>query len=341
MTHLEEIGNLISKSKRIAITTHQRPDGDALGSSLGLYHYLLGMGKKVKVVSPTAYADFLSWLPGAQDIVVAPEDMDLAKWTFEGADLIFCLDFNALHRINDLEPIVKDTDGKVVMIDHHKDPADFDDFRFVDDTASSTAEMIYRLLEGLGHLDLITHNIAECLYTGIMTDTGSFRFTSTTPDVHRLVANLMETGINVNAIYDRIMSNSTQDRLRFIGHCLLERLKVVPELKTAYIMVPKEVFKEYNIKTGDTEGLVNYALGIKDVNLGVLMTVQDNLVKFSFRSRGVVNSALLAGHFGGGGHFYASGGKSTESLEETEKTFLKLLESHKDMLLSEEIAVQR
>ncbi len=337
MNHLPEIGALLASPKRIAITTHQRPDGDAMGSSLALYHYLIARGHKVKVIAPTDYADNLKWLPGDREVIIAPDDMDHAKWTLEGADLIFCLDFNALQRLQDLEPIAKEAEGKKILIDHHLEPDGFEDFRFWDPTASSTAEMIYRLIEGLGHLDELTHDIAQCLYTGIMTDTGSFRFSSTTPAVHRLVAHLMETGINVNAIYDRIMATSTLNRLQFIGHCLQERLKYLPEYKTAYIMVPQEVFKTYHVKTGETEGLVSYALGMKDVNLGVLMTVQDQIVKLSFRSRGAVSSSEIAGHFGGGGHFYASGGKSTETLEKTEEKFLGLLHQYKDMLLSEEV----
>lgn len=335
MNHVQEIKDLLSSPKRIAITTHQRPDGDAMGSSLGLFHYLTALGHKVKIVSPTPYAEYLAWMPGAKDIIVGPEDKDLAEWTFEGADAIFCLDFNALHRINEFEKSVRDSIGKKIMIDHHMDPQEFYDYQYWDDKASSTAEMIFRLMEELDHLDYLSKDVATSLYTGIMTDTGSFRFTSTTPRVHRMVARMMETGINVNAIYDNIMSNSSVDRLKFIGHCLTERLKVVPELNTAYMMVPKEVFKTYNIKTGETEGLVNYALGIRGVKLGVLMTVQDNIVKLSFRSRGAVNSAQLAGNFGGGGHFYASGGKSLGTLEETEKKFLALLEDHKEMLLAD------
>lgn len=335
MNHVQEIKDLLSSPKRIAITTHQRPDGDAMGSSLGLFHYLTALGHKVKIVSPTPYAEYLAWMPGAKDIIVGPEDKDLAEWTFEGADAIFCLDFNALHRINEFEKPVKDSMGKKIMIDHHMDPQEFYDYQYWDDKASSTAEMIFRLMEELDHLGYLSKDVATSLYTGIMTDTGSFRFTSTTPRVHRMVARMMETGINVNEIYDNIMSNSSVDRLKFIGHCLTERLKVVPELNTAYMMVPKEVFKTYNIKTGETEGLVNYALGIRNVKLGVLMTVQDNIVKLSFRSRGQVNSAQLAGNFGGGGHFYASGGKSTGTLDETEKKLLALLEEHKDMLLAD------
>lgn len=338
MQHLQEIAGLLSSPQRIAIVTHQRPDGDAMGSSLALYHYLTRKGHQPKVVTPTDYPDFLKWLPGDQDVLVGPEDPERARWTFDGADIIFCLDFNALHRINEFEPMVADSPGKKVLIDHHLDPGDFDDFRFWDDTASSTAEMIYRLIVGLGDRELIDLATAQCLYTGLMTDTGSFRFSSTTPAVHQMAAHLLEVGVDMTEVHDQIFATSTVDRLRFVGHCLQERLTLLPELRTAYIMVPKEVFKEYNVKTGDTEGLVNYALGIKDVSLGILLTVKDNLVKLSFRSRGSVNSAELASHFEGGGHFYASGGRSTDSLEATEKKLLDLLEANKEMLLADTVA---
>lgn len=337
MNHLQDISQLLSSPKRIAITTHLRPDGDAIGSSLGLWHFLQALGHKAKVVAPTDYPEFLKWLPGTSEVVIATEDLDHAKWTMEGADIIFCLDFNALQRVQDLETAVKESEAKKIMVDHHLDPAGFEDFRYWDPTASSTAELIYRMIDEMGHSKLVTAEMAECLYTGIMTDTGSFRFTSTSPAVHRIVANLMETGISVNAIYDRIMASSTVDRLRFLGHCLSERLVYKPEFKTAYITVPQDVFRKYNVKTGDTEGLVNYPLSMKNVNLGVMLTVQDNLVKLSFRSRGGVNSTLLAAEFDGGGHFYASGGRSTLSIEDTEKKLLQVLDTYRDMLQLDEL----
>lgn len=324
-----KLKELLSSPKRIAITTHQKPDGDALGSSLAWYHYLKKGNHKVKIVTPTDYPEFLKWIPGNNDVLVGPADPDMAKWTFDGADLIFCLDFNSLKRINEFEAVVKDSEGMTIMIDHHLEPDGFEDLGFLDSTASSTAEMIYRLIVAMGDKDLIDKEIADALYVGVMTDTGSFRFTNTSPAVHRMVAHLMELGVDVHQAHDRIFSNASPDRIRFIGHALSNCLTIIPELNTSYIKLPREVFKQFNVKSGDTEGLVQYALGIKGINLGILMTPQDNIVKLSFRSRNDVSAAEIAKEFGGGGHFYAAGGRSKLSMEETEERLLGLLQQRK------------
>jgi len=325
----EKFFQSLSRPRRIAITMHQKPDGDAIGSSLGLYHYLIQDGHKVKVITPTDYPENLKWLPGTSDVLIGPEDPDAANWAFTSADIIFCLDFNSLHRINEFESAVKDSEAIKVMIDHHLEPEGFDEVRFWDPEASSTAEMVYRLISARGELDKINQEIAYGLYTGIMMDTGSFRFTSTTPEVHKIVASLIERGIKINEIHDCIFSNSSENRLRFLGHCFSNCLHILPEYRSAYIIVGKEVFKNYQLKSGETEGLVNYALEIKDITLGVLITENDELVKLSFRSRGNFASNEFAKNFEGGGHFYAAGGKSKSTLEETEKKFLALLETHK------------
>ncbi|WNJ16120.1 bifunctional oligoribonuclease/PAP phosphatase NrnA [Pontibacter sp. G13] len=325
---------LLATPKRIAITTHQKPDGDAMGSSLAMFHFLKKLGHTVKVVAPTDYPDFLKWLPGNSEVVVGPDDIDMAKWTFEGADIIFCLDFNALKRLQDFEHAVMDSMATKVMIDHHMEPEDFADLVFWDDKASSAAEMVYRVIEDLGELDKLDLAMAECIYTGVMTDTGSFRFTNTSPAVHRMVAHLMELGVDVNKAYDEVFCNSSPERFRFIGYCLNNCLHVLPELNTAYIKVDREVFRKFNIRSGDTEGLVNYALNMKGIYLGVLFTVQDDLVKMSFRSRGHVSASEFAGNFDGGGHFYAAGGRSKDTLENTEKRFLELLEAKKTELVA-------
>ena len=335
MEPIEQIRDWLSSPRRIAITTHHRPDGDAMGSSLGLYHYLKQGGHRVKVVVPTDYGDNLKWIPGTEDVLIGPNDADMANWTFEGADLIFCLDFNSLDRINEFATVVGDADGKKIMIDHHLDPVGFEDVAFWDDTASSTAEMIYRLIVQLEGREKINLPIAEALYTGIVTDTGSFRFSSTTPAVHCMVAHLLEVGVLSHKIHEAIYDNASESRLRFLGHCFTNCLFVRPELRTAYVIVDKPVFKQFNVKAGETEGLVNYALSLKDVRLAVLITAQDNMVKLSFRSRDNFPANEFAQHFGGGGHFYAAGGKSMESLEETEKKMLGLLETYKDQLLAE------
>jgi len=332
MNSAEQLKEWLSRPRRIAITTHQKPDGDAMGSSLGLYHYLIQGGHKVKFVSPTPYPDNLKWLPGNKEVMVGPEDPDAANWAFLGADIIFCLDFNHLHRINEFENVVKESEARKVMIDHHLEPEGFDDLRFWDPNASSAAEMVYRMLEELGELDKINQDIATSLYTGIMTDTGSFKFSSTTPRVHMIVASLLETGITALEIHDNIFGNSSENRLRFLGHCFTECLQILPDYHTAYMIVEKEVFKKFNIKSGETEGLVNYALVIQGVNLGILITENDELVKLSFRSRGNFAANEFAKNFDGGGHFYAAGGKSKVSLKETEEKLLSLLEAHKTQL---------
>lgn len=334
MHDIDSIRELLQTTRRIAITTHAKPDGDAIGSSMALYHYLRKKGHKVDVVTPTVYADFLKWLPDNDKVLVGPEDPDRAGWIFEGADIIFCLDFNGLSRINDLERPVKDAMGKRVMIDHHLDPQPFFDLAYWDPQASSTAELVYRLIGELGDHEHIDLPIAQAIYMGVLTDTGSFRFSNTSPAVHRMVAHLMEIGVDVNEIYDSIFNQGTVTRLQFLGHCLSECLTILPELKTAYFKVPREVFRKYNVRVGDTEGLVNYALSIRDINLAVLMTQQDDLTKLSFRSRGTVSSAALAEQFNGGGHFYAAGGRLQATPEDTEKKLLELLEASKEQLVS-------
>ncbi|MCI4666960.1 MAG: bifunctional oligoribonuclease/PAP phosphatase NrnA [Bacteroidia bacterium] len=330
-----ELKELLSTPKRIAITMHAKADGDAIGSSLGWYHYLKGAGHRVEIVSPTDYPENLKWLVGTQDVMVGPTDADRASWIFEGADVIFCLDFNSLHRLNDFAKVVEDSMATKVMIDHHLDPEAFYQLAYWDDEASSTAELIYRLIEDLGEADKVNADIAQCLYTGILTDTGSFRFTNTSPRVHKIISHLMEAGADNFAIHEAIFSNYSEDRLKFLGHALLNCLHVKPELNAAYILLNKEVFKNYNLKSGDTEGLVNYALSIDGVKLGALISTQDDLVKFSLRSKHNVSASQLAQKFGGGGHFYAAGAKIVGKIEDAEQKFLELLESEKEMLTAE------
>ncbi len=334
MKNIDKLTELLSESRRIAITTHQKPDGDAIGSSLGLWHYLKLKGHKAKVITPTDYAKNLRYIAGNDEILIGPEDKDQAKWDFESADLIFCLDFNAIHRINEFGKIVMASPAPKILVDHHLEPEGFEDIGFLDSKASSTAEMIYRIIVAMGDEDLINQDIAEALYMGVMTDTGSFRFASTSPAVHRMVARLLETGMSVTKVHENIYDNSSENRLRFLGHVFTNCLRVLPEYKTAYMVVERAVFKQFFIKTGDTEGLVNYMLGLEGITFGVLITSNDEIVKMSFRSKGSFAANEFAKHFEGGGHFYAAGGKSKESLEEVEKKFIALLEAHKEQLTS-------
>jgi len=333
--HASDIKELLQAPRRIAITMHAKADGDAIGSSLGWYHFLKSQGHRVEIVSPTDYPQNLKWLQGTEDVVIGPEDVDRASWIFEGADLIFCLDFNALHRLNEFEKAVEESVATKVMIDHHLDPQAFYQHAYWDDEASSTAELIFRLIDDLGMADQINPAMAECLYTGILTDTGSFRFTNTSPRVHRIVGKLMEAGADNFSIHESLFSNYSEDRVKFLGHALLNCLHIKPELNTAYILLNQEVFKTYNLKSGDTEGLVNYALSINGIKLGALISTHDELVKFSLRSKGNVAASTLAQKFGGGGHFYAAGARIQANIEDAEKKFLELLEEEKEMLTAE------
>ncbi len=325
MEQLSAIAALLRTPRRITITTHQRPDGDAMGSALGLFHFLHALGHKCQVVTPTDYPDFFRWMPGCDAVMVGPDDPDRANWAFEGADLIFLLDLNVPERIAEFAPAMLRSSATRIMIDHHLDPQDFVDHQYVDNTASSTAELVYRLIQHMGEDEKINGDIAQCLYTGLMTDTGSFRFSSTTPAVHQMAGRMIAAGIDVPAIHDAIFATSTPERLRFIGYALSNCLHHLPELRTAYIKLDKAVFRQFNVKSGDTEGLVGYAMSIIGVELAIVMTEQDGIIKLSIRSRNGVSSSALAGEFSGGGHFYASGGRSSQSMEDTEKRLLERL----------------
>lgn len=327
-TPIETFAELLARPRRIAVTMHLKPDGDALGSSLGLYQYLIKKGHRVTVISPTDYPDFLKWMPGNDEVVVGPLDPDKARWEFESADLIFCLDFNELSRLGDFEKAVQDSEAEKVLIDHHLDPVGFEHYRYWDDTASSTAELVYRLIVELGDAALLDVDIAAPLYAGVMTDTGSFRFSNTSPAVHHMVAALLEAGANPHQIHEDIYANSSEERIRLTGHVLTHCLVVLPALRSAYIRLDRDVFRQYNVKTGDTEGLVNYALSIKGIDMAVMMSVQDDMVKFSFRSRNDVSASELAKAFNGGGHYYASGGRIKATLAEAEVQLLAQLEIH-------------
>lgn len=329
MHTVSELHAYLQQTRKIVIIPHQKPDGDAMGSSLGLYLYLLQFGHEVQVITPTDYPAFLKWMPGKKNVLVFPFNPVKAKKAIAQSDLIFCLDFNDLGRINELEAEVSKAQAYKVMIDHHTHPKNFDDVRYWDEKASSTCELVYRLIvqEWDDH-DKLTPDIATCLYTGIMTDTGSFRFDITKPAVHRAVADLLETGIHAHLIHEQVYDSASENRLRLTGHALLNCLKVLPEKKTAYFLISKADAEKYKMEAGDTEGLVNYGLGMRGILLSVLMLEDEGLVKMSFRAKGDLKvNGFAAEHFQGGGHPKAAGGKSLLSLQETEQKFLSLLEN--------------
>jgi len=331
---ITEFKKFLSTPRQIVITTHHKPDGDALGSSLGFLHLLKGMGHKVTVISPSDFPSFFDWMPGRRDILLFPESLHETTSLVRNADLICCLDFNHLKRINELGELVAESKALKIMVDHHLDPQGFDDFRFWDTEASSTAELIYRLAFELGLQELITAEVATCLYTGIMTDTGSFRFPRTTPALHRIVASLIEAGADNVAIHEQVYDQYTLSRLHFLGYCLKEKLAVINELNTAYFAISAEELDQFTIQTGDTEGIVNYALALSGIKLAVLMIQRHDMIKLSFRSTGDFPCNLLANkYFNGGGHKNASGGMSLDNLPVTIKKFTDALVEFRQLLV--------
>lgn len=318
----------------MVITTHHKPDADALGSSLGWAGYLKKKGHSVTVITPTDYPGFLHWMKGNDEVIIFNEgnEAKAANLVME-ADLICCLDFSNLSRINELGELVRNSNAQKLLIDHHLDPENFADYNFHSLEASATAEIAYQLIDALGDKELVDKDLAEALYAGIMTDTGSFKHPSTTVVTHEVVAELMRSGADVHRVSKLIYDNNTIDRVRFLGYALSEKLVYLPEFHTAFIHITADELVRYNSRTGDTEGLVNYALSIEGVVLAALIVDRTEAIKISFRSIGDFSvNAFARQHFQGGGHKNAAGGKSDDSLEATVEKFTGLLPQYKEEL---------
>ena len=332
---IKDVKALLSSPKKIVIVSHRNPDGDAYGSSLALYHYLLNYDHEVTVVSPNDAPDFLKWLPGQKEIVIYEKDIIRGNELLKNADIVFTLDFNALHRVGPkMEVILQKINPIYIMIDHHQQPDDYAEFSFVDPEACSTCQLVYQFIENLEDINLVDVDIATCLYTGILTDTGSFRFPSTTSETHRIVANLLDTGANNSKIYNQIHNVNTYNRVQLLGRAL-KNLKVIEKYHTAYIFLSQKDLMEFNFKKGDTEGFVNYALSIENVIFAAIF-IEDKkqkIIKISFRS---VNNFSVnefsRKHFNGGGHLNAAGGRSEETLKNTIHDFVNILPAYQDQL---------
>ncbi len=335
MLEISELKALLSTPKKIVITTHHKPDGDAMGSSLGLYAYLIQCGHHVKVITPTDYPAFLHWMPYNSEVLIYTDNTDLAANLVQDAELIFCLDFNSLSRINDLGELVRNAGAYKIMIDHHLDPEDFDDYRHWDINACAAAQLVYdfiiNILEDPKHID---KDVASCLYTGIMTDSGSFRFPNATSNVYRIAAELIDLGAEHWRIHQLVYDNASETRLRFLGYCLSNKLTVLREYNTAIIAVSKEELEEFNIATGDTEGIVNYALSINGIKLAAFIVERPDKVKLSLRSTGDFPANEICNkYFNGGGHRNAAGGASDGTLNEVVDKFKNILVEYKPQLL--------
>lgn len=338
---VEELAAFLSIPHKIVITMHRDPDADALGSSLGWGRYLSKKGHEVTIISPTDYSANLRWLPGMEDVLIYENGTQQAicKKKIDQAELICCLDFSVLSRLKDLGKVVQDAGAIKMMIDHHLEPEHFAKWMIWDTQAAATAQLVFALIKELepGVLvkDLIDEKQAQCLYAGIMTDTGSFRHPNVTPDVHLAVADLMLAGLDTSRIHRLIYDNAHLSRLQFLGYVLSQKLVVLPEFRTAYMVLTEAELARFNSSTGETEGIVNYGLQVENVVMSALFIERKGEVKISFRSVGTFSVRDLAsGHFSGGGHKNASGGRSELSITDTVNKFLSILLEQKEALLS-------
>lgn len=340
MKNLAAFKSLISQPKRVVITTHFKPDADALGSSLGLAGFLRKKNHQVSVVTPSDYPDFLAWMPGNSSVLALsnqhPENEQKAAVLIQNAEIIFCLDFSSLSRINSLGEMIKKSEAKKVLIDHHLEPEAFADFEQWNTASASTAGLIFELIEELGEKDLIDKDVATCLYSGVMTDTGGFRHNNTRQQEFLIASELVRHGADPHKIAQQIYDTNSLERLRLTGYVLSQKLVVLPEYRTAYMTLSQQELKNYGAQTGDTEGLVNYGLSIKGVTMSVLMYDRKEEIKLSFRSLGDFSvNELARKHFEGGGHRNASGGSSKLSLDDTLKKLLTVLPEYQSRLIKE------
>lgn len=310
----------LDEQPKIVVITHHNPDGDAIGSVLSVKGYLEAQGHAPVCLTPNNLPDFLKWLPGAEDIVVGVVDFKQAETALEEAQLIFCLDFNAQSRVGKLADALAASSARKVLIDHHLQPESFADWMMCDSSASSTGELVYGLITGMGNESLINKDIATNLFAAIATDTGCFLYDSTTAKAHQIAADLKEKGVDTSTLYDRIYNAFTESRVRFFGHCMLNNLSVQDGV--AYMFVSKQEMQQFKIVKGDTEGLVNVPLQISDVQVSLLFMERDDEIKVSLRSKGQYDVNQIAReHFNGGGHRNAAGGLLKSNLAEA-KSFL-------------------
>ncbi|RAJ16773.1 DHH family phosphoesterase [Olleya aquimaris] len=324
---ISELKSLLNSPKKIVIVSHKNPDGDAIGSSLALFHYLTKTNHLATVIVPNDYPDFLKWIPGQDLILKYESQQEDCNQKLDEADLIFALDFNAFHRTGNMETVLTNNTALKVMIDHHQQPDGFAKYTYSDVSMSSTCEMIYNFIDYLDGLKIIDSNIATAIYVGIMTDTGSFRFRSTTSATHRIIASLIDKGADNTMIHNQVYDTNSYNRMQLLG-CALSNLKVVPESRAAYITLSQQELQQFDYKKGDTEGFVNYALSLNNVVLAAIFIedLQQGIIKISLRSKGDFSvNEMSRAHFEGGGHTNAAGGKSDTTLDKTVEKFISIL----------------
>ncbi len=321
------IQELLASPKKIAIIPHRSPDGDAMGSTLGLYHFLLKLNHQPVVIAPNEFPEFLAWLPSSETVLVYENDRVNCTKILNESELVFTLDFNALHRTGEMEQVLSKLSAPMIMIDHHQLPDSYATFTYSDTSFGSTCEMIYNFIGYLNQKGLIDKTIATCLYTGILTDSGGFRFPKTTGTTHRIVAEFIDLGVENTQIPNLLFDNNSYDRLQLLGRAL-QNMKVLFDKKTSYISLSQKELDEFKYVKGDTEGIVNYGLTIKGIVFAAIFIEHrdENIIKISFRSQGEFDVNQFArDHFSGGGHINAAGGKSYDSLANTIKKFEQII----------------
>ncbi|WP_321425944.1 bifunctional oligoribonuclease/PAP phosphatase NrnA [uncultured Bacteroides sp.] len=331
--NIDLFGEWLKETEKIVIVTHVSPDGDAMGSSLGLYHFLISQNKTVNIIVPNAFPEFLKWMPSAKNITLYDQNKESADKLIADADMICCLDFNGLKRIEEVGNAVKEAKARKVMIDHHPFPDDFCSIVMSHPEISSTSELVFRLISRLGYFDEITKEGAECIYTGMMTDTGSFTYNSNSQEIYFIISQLISKGIDKDDINRNVYNTYSESRLRLMGYVLHSKMKVYPECHAAMISLTQDELKEFNYVKGDSEGFVNIPLSIKDVKFSVFFREDTDMIKVSLRSVGEFPCNQFASEFfNGGGHLNASGGEFYGTMQQATEIFEQALEKYKPLL---------
>ena len=334
---VDHVEKWFDRAEKIVIVSHVSPDGDAIGSSLGLYHFLNSQDKNVNVIVPNAFPDFLHWMPGAKDVIVYNKYKEYADKLINEADVVCCLDFNVLSRIDEMEEVVKNTPARKMMVDHHLYPGDFCRITISHPEISSTSELVFRLICQLGNFSDITKESAECIYTGMMTDTGGFTYNSNDREIYYIISELLSKGIDKDAIYRKVFYTYSEGRLRLMGYVLYDKMQVFPEFNAALIWLDCNEQKRFQYVKGDTEGFVNIPLSIKNVRFSVFLRedTEKDMIKVSLRSVGTFPCNKVASEFfNGGGHLNASGGEFYGTMEEAINLFKQALVKYQDLLLA-------
>ena len=335
--NIDHVEKWFERAEKIVIVSHVSPDGDAIGSSLGLYHFLDALGKRVNVIMPNSFPAFFKWMPGANDIIIYNKYKDFADKLIQEADVICCLDFNVLSRIDEMEEAVKNSPARKLLVDHHLNPGDFSRITISHPGMSSTSELVFRLICQLGCFEDITKEGAECIYTGMMTDTGGFTYNSNSREIYLIIGELLSKGIDKDEICRRVFNTHSEGRLRLMGYVLYEKMQVFPAYRSALIPLTREEQSRFQYAKGDTEGFVNMPLSMKDVDFSVFLRedTEKDMIKVSLRSVGDFPcNKVAADFFNGGGHLNASGGEFYGPMEEAVELFNQALAKYESLLLA-------